>query len=517
MRLWILTPLFLVGCLDPVEGPQTTFPGNDTGVVADVNVSDAAADSGASDAHVDTSPPDQGQVDAGPDTNPADTGPDAEQDAEPDVPAGTFVVRRRPVMEALTTHTFETTPNLDDVVWTSSNPEILSFVGDLATAHKPGNVTVTATHNGVSAEEDVTVFWQLDEVTVGTKNYGGAGDAFVCVATSTGRTFCWGDNAFGQALKAPTSGDVSAWSSEYQSGRFTRLEAGDDFVCGVAPGDGSRVRCWGNNDTRQLGNGGTTETHTPTFVSLDTSLAYDDLECRRFSCCTRSASDLHCWGDGFNPGTVPGMETPAALAKGGDHVCILKNGEVLCLGDGQEGQLGNGYPDTSTSPLTVKNIQGVIDIWAGDDHNCAKVPALVVGGWELRCWGENSYKQIGLAIGSSDDDPNLVYMPSTFANVFLGSDSSCGLDAAGNAFCWGANLHGGLGIGLQVESTSIPTALDTTVKFKKLDIGGYTTCGISVDGELYCWGANTPAIVPGAGDELYSPVRVPNPWEIPAP
>ncbi len=94
-----------------------------------------------------------------------------------------------------------------------------------------------------------------------------AGAFHVCAATSSGATYCWGDNSSGQiGSGAPTTTDLLSPTSVSGAFAFTTLAAGFSHTCAIA-GDGTTY-CWGDDTVGELGNGTTTSSNTPVAVSL---------------------------------------------------------------------------------------------------------------------------------------------------------------------------------------------------------------------------------------------------------
>lgn len=76
--------------------------------------------------------------------------------------------------------------------------------------------------------------------------------------------------------------------------------------------------------------------------------------------------------------------------------------------------------------------------------------------------------------------------------VDAGETSSCGLDAAGAAFCWGTNYKGELGDGTTTNSL-LPVAvargeLPSDATFTTVTMAGDHACALTQAGRPYCWG-----------------------------
>ena len=99
----------------------------------------------------------------------------------------------------------------------------------------------------------------------------------------------------------------------------------------------------------------------------------------------------------------------------------------------------------------------------------------------------------------------------TFATVSVGEEHTCGVTAAGVAWCWGDNSFGRLGDGTD-DSTAEPVAVAGGHVFTAVDAGVSHTCGLTVTGEAYCWGRGSGGrLGDGQGADSWVPVRVSNP------
>jgi len=96
----------------------------------------------------------------------------------------------------------------------------------------------------------------------------------------------------------------------------------------------------------------------------------------------------------------------------------------------------------------------------------------------------------------------------SFIDIAAGFAHTCALTSLGDLFCWGANGQGQLGNGTSV-STSKPTRVSSTARFKRVSAGFFHTCAISTDDAVYCWGDNHAGalgIGQGAGSDYPVPV-----------
>ena len=98
--------------------------------------------------------------------------------------------------------------------------------------------------------------------------------------------------------------------------------------------------------------------------------------------------------------------------------------------------------------------------------------------------------------------------------VSVGGSHTCGLKTNGNAYCWGDNSSGQLGIAKsdtvcgmtksQTACTLTPAHVAPGVQFMAISAGARHSCGITTAREAFCWGANdkgqvSDAVLSGAG------------------
>jgi len=305
------------------------------------------------------------------------------------------------------------------------------------------------------------------------------GEKHSCALRTGGTIKCWGYYAFlgGGTVSSDryTPVDVIIVDDEWAITTATSLAAGFSHSCALLTG--GTIKCWGNNNIGQLGDGTTTDRTTPVDVSgitTATSIALGGYH----SCALLTGGAIKCWGynnkgqlgdgtttDRTNPVTVigpPRITTATSIALGGYHSCaLLTGGAIMCWGSNNKGQFGDETTMDRAFPVNdVSGISTAISIALGEDHSCA----LLTGG-AIKCWGDNYYGQLGAVVDTGDvattkrttpvDVPGI----STATSLAAGFRHSCALLTGGVIKCWGSNSAGQLGDGNTTQST---TPVDVT-------------------------------------------------------
>lgn len=174
------------------------------------------------------------------------------------------------------------------------------------------------------------------------------------------------------------------------------------------------------------------------------------------------------------------------VTAGAFHSCgISREGNAFCWGSNTAGQLGTGSEIArALRPRRVSASALFSDIDAGLGHTCAVTEA---GG--VLCWGDNEFGQLGNGTDEDELGPVTVVREGSFVAVSAGGNHTCALDRAGRLACWGRNTNGQLGRAAS-EMETIPRPVETDVRFGSVSAGGNHTCAVSIDAVVYCWGAN---------------------------
>jgi len=158
--------------------------------------------------------------------------------------------------------------------------------------------------------------------------------------------------------------------------------------------------------------------------------------------------------------TATGATSAIALDAGSFHTCVLlQDGALRCWGLNDSGQLGNGTTTSSSTPVAVAGITGAAAVTGGGYHTCARFPD-----GTLECWGRNDAGQLGDPATTTDVSgvPVRVAGINTATGVTAGGFHTCALLQGGTVRCWGQNTYGQLGNGTIPNSSTPVTASGIT-------------------------------------------------------
>lgn len=364
-------------------------------------------------------------------------------------------------------------------------------------------------------------------------------------------------------VKSSTGINLNAtWVSNFQSIYISpqyRLATAASYSC-MLNADTGKAYCWGYNVDGELGNGTTDNANTPVavaqgeipageaIISINAGTSFTG---KGTTCAITTRAKAYCWGDNrygaVGDDTIENRLTPVAVATrptvessaleesaqiiqisaSSSLTCALDhNGQAYCWGkvninnaENLYGYLGDAA-GTQVSNVPIKVDQSIsgpfTQISSGGVYACG----LTESG-DAYCWGSNRYGTLGngqsgtgatvnkktptlitsmkfSSISASKDNPaTSATIPSAY------SQHTCGIGLNdGQAYCWGGNINGALGIGLysstvvsspalvytKTQNTSSDLPGDVTIK--SISAGSQSTCAIDSNNVGYCWGFN---------------------------
>jgi alpha-tubulin suppressor-like RCC1 family protein len=326
--------------------------------------------------------------------------------------------------------------------------------------------------------------------------------------TLVGKLYGWGDNSKGQLANPVADSFINRSPQEIAlTGKtFFAVTAGDRFFCAIskegknALGNYGNIYCAGDNSSGQVGN--------DTISTKETSLFQ------------------------------VGYKNYISVSAGRAHVCaVTVDQKVECWGNNHLGQLSIDptYDSFSTSPREIKSSTDAnfsylnfSSVFLFNNSSCA----LTIDGIPY-CFGDNNFGQLGGmpqegSIIVKDEYGNSMYshfnpkipfhgLSFSFVSLTGNARSTCGITANNNMQCWGfisKNTYTSLSVGegnlcgvsfngqrafcsssenglandlANPWNSPMSTPWASQQRFLQVSVGLSQTCGVSTNGELYCW------------------------------
>ena len=145
----------------------------------------------------------------------------------------------------------------------------------------------------------------------------------------------------------------------------------------------------------------------------------------------------------------------------------------------------------------------IVDITRGNDDTCALTSTGTV-----YCWGDSPCGEVGAPLGGGDAELGPVPAPRHVLDgvrgISAGAGSTCAITNGGELECWGSlvsqfsNTMGG-GAGQSCTPNPTPTRIDGVPPLAAVASTLANGCGVTEDGELWCWGSNGNGLLARAG------------------
>jgi alpha-tubulin suppressor-like RCC1 family protein len=220
---------------------------------------------------------------------------------------------------------------------------------------------------------------------------------------------------------------------------------------------------------------------------------------------------IYGWGDNSagvlgNPSlplVLTGTPSPVPLPGGvgvrsmsttqGYTLALATDGNVYAWGDNSVGELGDGSPSSSSSPVQVSLPVGV----TATSIATSSTTALAIGSdGNVYAWGDNTYGQLGQGtFGGSSSVPVVVHNPvdAIITAVAAGTGTMMELTSTGVVYQWGYGQDGELGNGgyANIATPEITPILDSGAEpqtVAAIAVGQEFCVVATTDGTVYTWG-----------------------------
>ena len=358
------------------------------------------------------------------------------------------------------------------------------------------------------------------------------GSNFACAARESGEAVCWGAGSSGQ-LGRGEGGDRDSERPVPALGLegVTRIAAGTSHVCAIA---GEQTFCWGNNRSKQLGQGEEAEPPealAPIEVAAAAGLrAISSGDAQ--TCGIKADGTGICWGSStlgrayvrdaprHSPGAIDDLANLTSLMVQGNHGCALQEGtNLLCWGFNMHGEHAmddvsnsaksaprlcaediaaiepapSSVPTFAPGAATEEAIRGHLAF--GESHACG-----VLADGRVRCFGSNSRGQLG--IGNTAAQPSdgglAVVGISDAVQVAAALSRTCVRRRGGEVACFGDYWNSAAELEL---GASLPQPIAGITDATDLIMGGDVSCVRHADGGYSCWGSNFSGQLGNGGTE----------------
>lgn len=374
-----------------------------------------------------------------------------------------------------------------------------------------------------------------------------AGYFHSCGTTVRREAYCWGGGLrfLGNGSAA---GSVVPSKVIDQQIPFDTVSAGWEQSCGATHNAGDstyiQLRCWGYNPYGAVGNGDSKDEFIPVFVSRGPSFKAFQAAFG-FTCGLSEINSAACWGDNSSGqlGNVGPFDTcsgtpceraptsvvvrtdkqPLAvrsLSGAESHSCaVTLDNAVYCWGTNTRGNLGNGGTDSSPFAVRVASTVSFTAVSAGPYHTCA-----LSSDGHVHCWGTNLFGELGRTQTTEVCDglpctrtPAVVPGNVVFRSISVRGRSSCAVSADSLVYCWGLDDHGQVGSATTTSCAgspcvTAPALVTGLTKVRGVSVGDRHACAVATTGAAYCWGQNSDGRL-GVGTRVDAtrPTRVSDP------
>ena len=228
-------------------------------------------------------------------------------------------------------------------------------------------------------------------------------------------------------------------------------------------------------------------------------------------CAILENQSMVCWGDNeygqLGDGTTTGSavpiyvnvaanETPVEVTVGQVTACaLMESGNIYCWGSGYYGKMGNGEPwnddyvNTEMRQVLLPEGQGGQTVSISGGHICT-----ILDNGDVYCWGRGNQGQLGYGGTSNRNIPTKVNLPGQRSAIAIstGTFMTCAITTHGMGYCWGENDEGQLGNGTTNSRRMTPAEVLFPSGYTPVSIsaGDDFACALMDNRKVMCWGEN---------------------------
>ena len=270
-----------------------------------------------------------------------------------------------------------------------------------------------------------------------------------------------------------------------------KIEAGDYHTCALLKtGD---VYCWGDNLSLEISGTEAALVLNPRKVVfpigageiVDLSLGLGTNPTHSRSCVLNKSGEVYCWGTASNAifGNISPLLAKDFVLQPNSNVSNIKISDTqMCISSNNK-LYASGYNDygqmfNDRAIISTPFLMGVDII---SDFDCGRYDNCYVSNNKLFCQGNSFTKK------ARDE---MIALGNTVEKAVVSSHTTCALTTQKDLKCWGANTFGEIGRG-DIVSPVLKTFPYTTLSNVIMAEGGFHVfCALSDDKKIRCWGSN---------------------------
>ncbi|MEM9862910.1 MAG: hypothetical protein AAF938_15045 [Myxococcota bacterium] len=350
----------------------------------------------------------------------------------------------------------------------------------------------------------------------------------VCGLTSLGEVWCWGNGnnsvlgVSGTEAAAVSPRRIADIEMSATEDSVTPVIVMTDLVtCGL--GTAGRVRCFGNGELGELGNGTDADAFGQSDVRLDDRNILENvrgLTANGQTICAAASTDIYCWGANSGNNRVFPADTRLLYATDVTEAFSVANARVAflegafcywadrdawCRGNQSQNELGLGAsaaPFSDSESFTrLPELDGFREVDGLGVHCGFRSEGGSDG--TLRCWGYSAFGEFPRA-NLVLETPEAIAAPESIQTVAVEATGACligGADSA--AYCSGRVLLDERGVeedGRPFDGFEVIDGTEDSLDVVRASRGG---CA-QRDGLHTCWGVNANGTLGGSVDGAQS-------------
>lgn len=348
------------------------------------------------------------------------------------------------------------------------------------TVGSPTATTLTVSWTASTGATDYEVY--RDTSATGLFNdqvYSGAGASFTDKSLTPSTTYYYevqatnsgGSSALSSPASGTTNGTVTTPTFSVASGTYPATQ--NVTVQTVTKGASIRYTTDGSSPTSTSGTlyTGTIGVSTTTTIN---AIAY-----------------MTGWADS-SVATASYTIKAIAIAAGYDDsfAVSLTTDSLLGWGGNYNGELGNGTTTSSSTPVTVSGMSGVLDISTDGDASPTHTLAVRSDG-TVWAWGDNDCGQLGNNTTTNSSVPVQAYNLTGMKGVAGAAAASIAVSSSGTVYEWGCIIG--------ASTSHIPVQVSGLSNITAVSAGFGSYYALRSDGTVWTWGSNSSSPIEVSG------------------